>query len=175
MRITPAYAGNTHFWKWFIFAGQDHPRLRGEHFVIATSSRIHQGSPPPTRGTLVKKTKKTFRRGITPAYAGNTSSAPNLFASVQDHPRLRGEHNNLLLSNIRFQGSPPPTRGTQCREKDLKESIRITPAYAGNTDVGLHRAVIEQDHPRLRGEHIIAAYSVEKILGSPPPTRGTLA
>ena len=31
-----------------------------------------------------------------------------------------------------------------------------------------------KDHPRLRGEHLVAAIGPAIIAGSPPPTRGTL-
>ena len=50
-----------------------------------------------------------------------------------DHPRLRGEHKqpqDLVVVNV---GSPPPTRGTLVGTKWYSYTIRITPAYAGNT------------------------------------------
>ena len=50
----------------------------------------------------------------------------------------------------------------------------ITPAYAGNTRSLGKLARRLQDHPRLRGEHLINNYKTTFFLGSPPPTRGTL-
>ena len=52
VRITPAYAGNTHkqHLQWYFYAG----------------------SPPLTRGTLRVNCLKICCFGITPAYAGNT-------------------------------------------------------------------------------------------------------
>ena len=51
---------------------------------------------------------------------------------------------------------------------------RITPAYAGNTTSRLILSGVKKDHPRLRGEHDFQALLLLKLLGSPPPTRGTL-
>ena len=73
------------------------------------------------------------RKGITPAYAGNTSLAVFSTALLRDHPRIRGEHLKSYELNSIYPGSPPHTRGTQ-DVKALEEAIRrITPAYAGNT------------------------------------------
>ena len=52
--------------------------------------------------------------------------------------------------------------------------LRITPAYAGNTLNVFYMQHNRQDHPRLRGEHEIGIISRDKIVGSPPLTRGTL-
>ena len=52
-------------------------------------------------------------------------------------------------------------------------SNRITPAYAGNTPCNNFFPIIFEDHPRLRGEHLIPPKSVSPTAGSPPPTRGT--
>ena len=51
---------------------------------------------------------------------------------------------------------------------------RITPAYAGNTEPRLRNITFDQDHPRLRGEHVEQVSALGTDMGSPPPTRGTL-
>ena len=51
--------------------------------------------------------------------------------------------------------------------------MRITPAYAGNTQGELINELCDWDHPRLRGEHLLAKKLVDVVSGSPPPTRGT--
>ena len=53
--------------------------------------------------------------------------------------------------------------------------VRITPAYAGNTKISRQSPFMCQDHPRLRGEHSPTQVKAVKCIGSPPPTRGTLA
>ena len=50
----------------------------------------------------------------------------------------------------------------------------ITPAYAGNTKQILKRKEKREDHPRLRGEHNFLHRIRQQVVGSPPPTRGTL-
>ena len=132
-RITPAYAGNTGKKYFTCFPSQDHPRLRGEHSHEHNQYFLTSGSPPPTRGTLDKLLNGKLPLRITPAYAGNTLTMHWLLISQRDHPRLRGEHLELIGSNNINVGSPPPTRGTP--EKMVLDiySHRITPAYAGNT------------------------------------------
>ncbi len=56
------------------------------------------GSPPPTRGTLLKKMLDDEDSRITPAYAGNTKKKMNQRPILQDHPRLRGEHRWELVN-----------------------------------------------------------------------------
>ena len=131
--ITPAYAGNTlfeYFLKHFVW---DHPRLRGEHFHLTHIIFAFQGSPPPTRGTLLIVESLPMRPGITPAYAGNTTELPQYADYNRDHPRLRGEHHTTVHPAHLYLGSPPPTRGTLLVYLNTYFTFRITPAYAGNT------------------------------------------
>ena len=51
---------------------------------------------------------------------------------------------------------------------------RITPAYAGNTYIQNSHSTGLRDHPRLRGEHRLISSRLAFLIGSPPPTRGTL-
>ena len=71
-RITPAYAGNTGGLHLLYSVHRDHPRLRGEHLSETDTPLFCVGSPPPTRGTLSAQWLRDRKRGITPAYAGNT-------------------------------------------------------------------------------------------------------
>ena len=153
-RITPAYAGNTHFRQKKSGRNRDHPRLRGEHLS------------PRSIGFCF------FR--ITPAYAGNTTRRPLRLFNYKDHPRLRGEHNNSVSGISHIEGSPPPTRGTRSRFFSRCFMGRITPAYAGNTDLTALHQDLHWDHPRLRGEHTTGWKGTGSATGSPPPTRGTL-
>ena len=70
-------------------------------------------------------------------------------------------------------GSPPHTRGT-LRNKIIEIwEGGITPAYAGNTIELVVTSCEEEDHPRIRGEHLIFYHFSIDFLGSPPHTRGT--
>ena len=52
------------------------------------------------------------------------------------------------------------------------QSQRITPACAGNTTYYKHGSTYGGDHPRLRGEYIMAMGGWVAFLGSPPLARG---
>ena len=132
------------------------------------------GSPPPTRGTLLCPTPFHLCTGITPAYAGNTRESYYMRWPDRDHPRLRGEHYFFHLPFRFLEGSPPPTRGTLSMTSSRTRSLRITPAYAGNTFFTLAKISSNKDHPRLRGEHFDGYLRLPLSKGSPPPTRGTL-
>ena len=132
-RITPAYAGNTFPLLRYFNVFQDHPRLCGEHPPIEVFMPQGLGSPPLMRGTPRRCCATIFRYRITPAYAGNTLLRGRGGSSLQDHPRLCGEHLQGKSGANRVIGSPPLMRGTQfCLRKRYFFS-RITPAYAGNT------------------------------------------
>ena len=154
MGITPAYAGNTLCCHLSTFHKGDHPRLRGEHSLIATFPSLPEGSPPLTRGTRGKSERLGKDIRITPAYAGNTLRQDTRLMCSRDHPRLRGEHGFQAPYFRKLRGSPPLTRGTLNALGNKSYNLRITPAYAGNTYTLL--------------------YSGHLLLGSPPLTRGTL-
>ena len=111
--IIPAYAGNTPLsgvaerWR------RDHPRVCGEHRMMAFCHIWRPGSSPRMRGTHGSYKQPFSAAGIIPAYAGNTSTpaihtdcgggiipayagntifrAGSLWC-VGDHPRVCGEH-----------------------------------------------------------------------------------
>ena len=131
--ITPAHAGNTPNFQNFPPVAWDHPRPCGEHLDKAGTTQLRRGSPPPMRGTLAIRVGGIPCCRITPAHAGNTINALNVFILVQDHPRPCGEHEELKEQKAGMRGSPPPMRGTPWKEGDEHTEARITPAHAGNT------------------------------------------
>ena len=132
---------------------RDHPRIRGEHLWKLLMMIYLRGSPPHTRGTRGLCLMQKARKGITPAYAGNTSLAVFSTALLRDHPRIRGEHLRGYQAVRKKLGSPPHTRGTR-RSRNSAEF------YVG-------------DHPRIRGEHGKKLVGGDYSQGSPPHTRGT--
>ena len=74
-RITPAYAGKSHFRKIFFRPFRDHPRLCGEK-------------------KLDREEAKDLG-GITPAYAGKRTNQYEPVDYSQDHPRLCGEKDTI--------------------------------------------------------------------------------
>ena len=72
-RITPAYAGTTFRESARSYPMRDHPRLRGNYFLLRNTAGSPLGSPPLTR-ELPFFSKLTFLiPRITPAYAGTTA------------------------------------------------------------------------------------------------------
>ena len=85
------------------------------------------------RGTQFEQLAKLVDTGIIPAYAGNTVEPYCRFGSVQDHPRVCGEHIYSCFKNGDIEGSSPRMRGTRSVQPRWGFRSGIIPAYAGNT------------------------------------------
>ena len=70
--IIPAYAGSTGTARPARLAGEDHPRVCGEHFSDALFPTFRAGSSPRMRGAPFHDNGIRFFGGIIPAYAGST-------------------------------------------------------------------------------------------------------
>ena len=69
-------------------------------------------------------------------------------------------------------GSPPLTRGLLRNEQLARFCCRITPAYAGTTEIPHTESQVIKDHPRLRGDYSLINFLDGLAVGSPPLTRG---
>ena len=152
----------------------NHPHIRGEYHGRDCRCDGAGGSPPHTRGILGSGISSLSCSRITPAYAGNTPVPPLLPLPGKDHPRIRGEY--YLSTDIRThkRGSPPHTRGILFGGRNPAFFCGITPAYAGNTQMGIYLSRLCQDHPRIRGEYEKQRSYRQYQPGSPPHTRGIL-
>ena len=70
--IIPACAGSTALLSLVVAAGQDHPRMRGEHRASRGGQCGAKGSSPHARGALVYEMCRLNPSGIIPACAGST-------------------------------------------------------------------------------------------------------
>ena len=132
---------------------RDHPRVCGEHRLGAHHPVPRPGSSPRVRGT-----RNLFFR---------------LFFS-RDHPRVCGEHEMALTDEDIMRGSSPRVRGTPELRYKYEVNGGIIPACAGNTSTTRERRCRPRDHPRVCGEHSLAAYTITLNPGSSPRVRGTL-
>ena len=132
-RIIPAYAGNTNEIRSGRPYGRDHPRVCGEHNGQNVGTISVVGSSPRMRGTLNGKFDPQSGSGIIPAYAGNTQRRKRYRTGSWDHPRVCGEHEEQLPTELMEQGSSPRMRGTRYALLPLPNARGIIPAYAGNT------------------------------------------
>ena len=71
-----------------------------------------------------------------------------------------------------FRGSSPLTRGARIEPLQVRDAGRIIPAHAGSTIRADFKAPIGADHPRSRGEHLLALSGSLVQCGSSPLTRG---
>ena len=152
---------------------EDHPRIRGVHLDHMDSSCRDSGSSPHTRGTRDKSGATIYSDRIIPAYAGYTFAFIRLSPLYKDHPRIRGVHTDGLKAYKTIPGSSPHTRGTQKTGLPARRHCGIIPAYAGYTHGYSYVRRIPQDHPRIRGVHILMTISRASLSGSSPHTRGT--
>ena len=91
---------------------------------------------------------------------------------MRDHPRACGENSLKVSTRQHRRGSPPRMRGKPHGRPNPKATVRITPAHAGKTASGLHKAKGGQDHPRACGENQKSTNALNLLRGSPPRMRG---
>ena len=110
---------------------------------------------------------------IIPAWAGNTPHESRNRQLGTDHPRVGGEHSTGSNAASTWGGSSPRGRGTLYSCSSSIETLRIIPAWAGNTSAGGLVMLYPPDHPRVGGEHSCAGYTQFGCPGSSPRGRGT--
>ena len=146
--------------------------MRGEYPWRNKGYGFTQGSPPLARGIPCKAIANGRWERITPACAGNTPHGQLICNIHRDHPRLRGEYNDVTENGIVLLGSPPLARGIHDIIAQMIAPPRITPACAGNTFPIWKLYSTPQDHPRLRGEYSPLGDRLAAHPGSPPLARG---
>ena len=149
-----------------------HPRTRGEKSWLFRILDTILGSPPHTRGKVLHRVRHSSPRGITPAHAGKRQLPASRRQGWRDHPRTRGEKQRNLDSIVTSTGSPPHTRGKDHPKFFQGQRTGITPAHAGKSHRPDHSRLPSWDHPRTRGEKLMATILAAACRGSPPHTRG---
>ena len=110
--------------------------------------------------------------GITPAYAGKSTTIRFAKVPARDHPRVCGEKARTLIVQDEPQGSPPRVRGKVGEKNGAIHSTGITPACAGKRMVFAGRKSRTWDHPRVCGEKTKLDKRNVATKGSPPRMRG---
>ena len=139
----------------------------------ATSETI--GSPPRGRRKVVEMWQSASDPGITPAWAGKSVISKAFANNHRDHPRMGGEKPRSYERGLFIVGSPPHGRGKALPEAQPDDVEKITPAWAGKSEVSKYAAKPGEDHPRVGGEKIIWASVSIAALESPPHGRGKAA
>ena len=144
----------------------------GEKGCCRFSSLNHSGSPPRVRGKGFLHFAHKMLEGITPAYAGKSTTAGRGRMPSRDHPRVCGEKGDKVKHCFHDLGSPPRMRGKDGINDSAQAVTGITPACAGKRV--RHRRISKptRDHPRVCGEKLKFGTNVTKNPGSPPRVRG---
>ena len=135
--ITPAYAGKRMLYARAVRRDRDHPRVCGEKPGRPFTKTSSMGSPPRMRGKGPAAATDLPGPGITPAYAGKSTSASLRISWSRDHPRVCGEKIRVASPRITQRGSPPRMRGKGGSSSFWRLLVRITPAYAGKSSSGV--------------------------------------
>ena len=146
--------------------------MRGEDCSSSRARITTCGSPPHARGRPTAPSRSGSRARITPACAGKTPSISCTSPSSQDHPRMRGEDDLMVIGELEDLGSPPHARGRLVHDNGHGCAVRITPACAGKTSFDRYESHSSRDHPRMRGEDVLRLGDSEGLVGSPPHARG---
>ena len=83
----------------------------GEHISTVGCHDVKAGSSPHVRGARGLLLPRGIVLGIIPACAGSTSYLAAIFHLPRDHPRMCGEHRNIIACICVSLGSSPHVRG----------------------------------------------------------------
>ena len=133
------------------------------------------GSSPRPRGAPGASPDRREVTGLIPASAGSTSTRPCPSRPRRAHPRVRGEHWKPSGGSTRGLGSSPRPRGALTRREVVGSRKGLIPASAGSTSLVRRARSARRAHPRVRGEHAVAAATVGFSPGSSPRPRGAQA
>ena len=144
----------------------------GEHISTVGCHDVKAGSSPHVRGARGLLLPRGIVLGIIPACAGSTSYLAAIFHLPRDHPRMCGEHRNIIACICVSLGSSPHVRGAQKHCRHRRGVPGIIPACAGSTSTPTTRNPTQWDHPRMCGEHGAIAQQAQGQQGSSPHVRG---
>ena len=74
---------------------------------------------------------------------------------MREHPRARGENNDMLDATEIVPGTSPRTRGKLSEIPETAVDIGNIPAHAGKTCRGRYLGRGWREHPRARGENVL--------------------
>ena len=171
-RIIPARAGQTNRPPRIILNSADHPRACGANYLDNPWDMFKIGSSPRVRGKPRRRSSSPPLRRITPARAGQTSTADTCTWEVSDHPRACGANMTPFRPFTVTEGSSPRVRGKPNHAASTGVGSRIIPARAGQTKAALQITTTTKDHPRACGANPASTPAMLTVSGSSPRVRG---
>ena len=174
-RFIPACAGNTASSTQSPISWPVHPRVCGEHTIIANAADDLGGSSPRVRGTHIDAVRGTIAMRFIPACAGNTASHHRRPLTRPVHPRVCGEHIASRGGVRRRDGSSPRVRGTRRAVGAMNSTLTVHPRVCGE-----HRAEPRRrdrgtgSSPRVRGTHVRRVLQAPRVRFIPACAGNTL-
>ena len=154
---------------------RDHPGMGGEKNKELEGVWLPMGSPPRGRGKDEPAAAAGKASRITPAWAGKRNRSRIQNNQEKDHPRMGGEKRSSTSPIKLLKGSPPHGRGKVVYLSVSIFSARITPAWAGKSQLKPQNQTKIEDHPRMGGEKAQPSMESRCARGSPPHGRGKAA
>ncbi len=159
---------------------------------MISASHHGKGPSPRARGADGAHVDVHFTSGTIPVCAGSSSSGSPARVRPWDHPRVRGEQIESVVTTTtplgpssRARGAVPPgithhtkrglsprARGAEDRAHGMQRPPRTIPACAGSSSPRTGRSAERRDHPRVRGEQAAGRKALISALGPSPRARG---
>lgn len=110
------------------------------------------GASPRERGRHSHNRRRRRAGGTIPACAGTTSGGPRRRRGWPDHPRVRGDDNDVMNVQMTFKGVSPRARGRRPDLPHLGQHRRSVPACAGgDASLSVSMSAISGESPQVRG------------------------
>ncbi len=151
---------------------RDQPRMRGDHHERVAQKLLSQGPTPHARGPPPRRASPCSTCGTNPACAGTTQPGGLASRPPGDQPRMRGDHASRQLASVAQWGPTPHARGPPSPTVTRGRNDGTNPACAGTTALPRHRAGVDRDQPRMRGDHDRAWSERPRCAGPTPHARG---
>ena len=146
--------------------------MRGENQMIGDLGDTPGGTSPRARGKPGNPLCfHNFFRNI-PACAGKTRPCSIMGKSWSEHPRVRGENQDVDDCDWGLCGTSPRARGKQVQAVATTGKIRNIPACAGKTYTCSGVWFSAAEHPRVRGENSAGQSGHSQSRGTSPRARG---
>ncbi len=131
------------------------------------------GLSPHARGTYAWDEQVQQIQRFIPACAGNMVIDISTRLPCTVYPRMRGEHDRMIIRTRRQSGLSPHARGTSRIRLTASVAWRFIPACAGNISYSANCVSSFAVYPRMRGEHRSCLLPSSSSIGLSPHARGT--
>ena len=131
--LIPACAGSTATWTASGTRPGAHPRMRGEHTVLMTTTMTDLGSSPHARGARAPRRTRRHRCGSSPHARGARGLPVEQQPARRLIPACAGSTSGSSTIRQRARGSSPHARGAPVDWAAVEPVDRLIPACAGST------------------------------------------